>query len=85
MKSVGSNSLRLKYQGFSPSGCQDIGIRKFMFVAKTQFLSKTPKAVDNYNLIQRLNSQSNKHIKYVIMLEFFSCRCTLVKEHLEKY
>ena len=40
MNSVRSNSLSLKYQGFSPSGCQDIGIRKFEFVAKTQFLYK---------------------------------------------
>ena len=33
-----SNSLSLKYQGFPPLGCQDIRIRKFEFVAKTQFL-----------------------------------------------
>ena len=38
MNSVRSNSLSLKYQEFPPSGCQDIGIRKFDFVAKTQFL-----------------------------------------------
>ena len=31
--SVRSNNLRLK-----PSGCRDIGIRIFKFVAKTQFL-----------------------------------------------
>ena len=28
----------LKYQRFTLSGCRDIGIRKFEFVAKTQFL-----------------------------------------------
>jgi len=28
----------LKYQRFKPSGCKDIGIRRFEFVAKTQFL-----------------------------------------------
>ena len=39
MNYVRSNSLSLKYQGFPPSDCQDIGIRKFEFVAKTQFLS----------------------------------------------
>ena len=38
MNSVRSNSLSLKYQGFSPSGCQDIITRKFEFVSKTQFL-----------------------------------------------
>jgi len=31
----------LKYQGFTPLGCQDIRIRKFEFVAKTQFLYQT--------------------------------------------
>ena len=33
-----SNSLSLKYQRFTPSGCKDIGIRKFEFVAKTHFI-----------------------------------------------
>ena len=33
-----SNSLSLKYQRFTPSGCKDIGVRKYKFVAKTQFL-----------------------------------------------
>ena len=28
----------MKYQRFAPSGCKDIGIRRFEFVAKTQFL-----------------------------------------------
>ena len=36
-----SNSLSLKYQRSTPSGCKDIGVRKFKFVAKTQFLSTT--------------------------------------------
>ena len=34
MNSV-SNSLGLKYQRFARSGCTDIGITKFEFVAKT--------------------------------------------------
>ena len=34
------NNLSLKYQRFKPSGCYDNGIRKFEFVAKTQFLSR---------------------------------------------
>ena len=33
-----SNSLNLKYQKFTPSVCKDIWVRKFKFVAKTQFL-----------------------------------------------
>ena len=41
MNYVRSNNLSLKYQRCWPSGCKDIGIRKFEFVAKTQFLSKT--------------------------------------------
>ena len=32
------NNLSLKHQRFTPSGCQDIGIQKFEFVAKTQLL-----------------------------------------------
>ena len=39
MASVRLNSPSLKYQRFPPLGCQDIRIRKFEFVAKTQFLS----------------------------------------------
>ena len=38
MISVRSNNLILKYQGFTPSGCKDIGLRTFKFVANTQFL-----------------------------------------------
>ena len=38
MNYVRSNSLSLKYQGFPLSDCQDIGIKEFEFVAKTQFL-----------------------------------------------
>ena len=33
-----SYNLSLKYQRFTPSGCKGIGIRKFRFVAITQFL-----------------------------------------------
>ena len=38
MNSVRSNYLSLKYPSYTLSGCKDIGIRKFKFVAKTQFL-----------------------------------------------
>ena len=40
MNFVRSNYLSLKYQSYTPSGCKDIGIRKFEFVAITQFLLK---------------------------------------------
>ena len=36
LNSVKSNNLSLKYQRITTSGCRDIGIRKFEFVA--QFL-----------------------------------------------
>ena len=36
--SVRSNNLSLKYQKFSWLGMKDIGLRKFEFVAKSQFL-----------------------------------------------
>ena len=39
MNYVRSNNLSLKYHKFTSSGCKDIGIRKFEFVAKTQFLT----------------------------------------------
>ena len=44
MNSVRSSILILKYHQFTPSGCKDIGIRKFEFMTKTQFLllSKRP-------------------------------------------
>ena len=37
MNYVRLNNPSLKYQRFTPSGCRDIGNRKFEFVAKTQF------------------------------------------------
>ena len=36
--SVTINNLSLKFQKFKPAGCEDKGIKKFEFVAKTQFL-----------------------------------------------
>ena len=42
MTSVKSNNQSLKYQRFTSLGCRYIGIRKFGFVAKTQFLPKIP-------------------------------------------
>ena len=34
-----NNNLSLKYKNFQALGCKDVGIGKFKFVAKTQFLS----------------------------------------------
>ena len=34
---VRSDTLSLKYQRCTPSGCKDVEIRTFEFVAKTQF------------------------------------------------
>ena len=38
MNALSSNKLSLKYQNVTSSGCENIGIRKFEFVAKTQLL-----------------------------------------------
>ena len=40
MNSIRSNNLSLKYQRFTPSGCTNIGIRKFEFVAKFNFFKQ---------------------------------------------
>ena len=39
MNSARSNSLNMKYQRFKQPRWKDIGIKKFEFVPKTQFLS----------------------------------------------
>ena len=38
MTSATLNNISLKYQRFTSFGCRYIGIRKLVFVAKTQFL-----------------------------------------------
>ena len=38
MNYVSSNNIGLKYQSRTPSGCIDIGVNKFEFVAKTRVL-----------------------------------------------
>jgi len=40
MNCVCSSDLSLKYKRFTPLGWQDISIRKFEFVTKTQLLSE---------------------------------------------
>ena len=39
MNSVSMNNLSFKYQRFTPSGCKNIGIRKFEFATKFEFLT----------------------------------------------
>ena len=46
MNSVKLNNLSLKYQRFTPSGCKDVGTRKFEFVTKTQILYGDIKILD---------------------------------------
>ena len=43
MNCVSSSDLSLKYKRFSLLDCQDIRIRKFELVTKTQFLSQVSK------------------------------------------
>ena len=57
MNSVGSNRLTLKYQRFTPSGCNDLGFRKFEIVSKIPFeperryLKKIPKPQKNVSFL----------------------------------
>ena len=48
MYSVTSNKLNLKYKRFTQPGCNDIGIRQFEFVAKTQILNKTSAIIEAF-------------------------------------
>ena len=58
MNSVRSNNVSLKYQRPTLSGCKDIGIGKFEFVAKTQFLfgSKFLKKFQNFESYMALQN-----------------------------
>ena len=60
MNSVKWNNLRLKYHRFTPSGCKDIRIRKFEFVAKIQFLYIV--------VIEKLNQRQKKRYMYHVCL-----------------
>ena len=55
MNSVRLNNLSLKYQSFTTLGCKDIGIRKFEFGAKTQFLYKLRPKVAGNQIMQYRN------------------------------
>ena len=73
--------LSLKYQKFSASGCNDIWIRKFEFVAKAQFLYSL-KLLKLWNLkchhLYHLGSIKNKNKTFLfdyIYLSSFMCSC----------
>ena len=66
MNSFRSNSLSLKYQGFPPSGCQDIRIRKLEFVAKNQFLFTLTRLLGRFVPMFYLNCE---HVLYVYIVK----------------
>ena len=76
MDLVRSDDLSLKYQRCTSSGCKDIDIRKFEFVAKTQFLYELHAVADLkilYSVIElnsRVSSLGSSHL----------CRCMYIKK-----
>ena len=52
MISVELNNLSLKFQRLTPTGCKDIGIRIFKFVANTQILLKSIKEIESLPQVQ---------------------------------
>ena len=79
MNYVRSNSLSLKYQGLPPSGCQDIGINKFEFVAKTQFLycSKIMPGKNMFNWVIFLLICSQVILNFTIFYETLKKKVSL--------
>ena len=61
MNSVRSTNLSLNYQKFTPSGCKDIGLRKYEFVAKTRFFLFKSVSINNYNFSLKSISA---HVEY---------------------
>ena len=60
----------MKYQRFAPSGCKDIGIRRFEFLAKTQFLSDKK---NDFNSAEKGEQDRAKHLTHsLIQSHFFS-------------
>ena len=55
---LGSNNKSSKYQRFTPSGCRDIGVRKFQFVTKTHFLFFSA-----FFLHEKLKQKLKKHFE----------------------
>ena len=50
MNSARYKNLSLKYLRLKPKGCKEIEIRKFEFVAKTQFILRTLLTISTWNL-----------------------------------
>ena len=72
MISVISKSLSLKYQKFAQSDCNDIGIRNFEFVTKTQFLY--------YALVSSFKFETKELTKYwSIFAAYVMDPCILLK------
>ena len=66
----------LKCQRFTPSGCEHIAIKKFEFVAKTEFLcDKKEILIKSFFFICNMQSDSVKNIKdYSKLLQQLSQR-----------
>ena len=72
MSSVRSNYLSLKYQRCTPSCCKNIGIRKFQFVATTQYvLDKISRLWKKLNLLM-LKTKGKVFCKYFNIFSIIS-------------
>ena len=80
INSVRSNSLSLKYQRFTPSGCKDIRVSKCKFVAKTQFLWSNPLSSYNEQIYLYIYERMQLHYKdifrfFIIKISSFTFSC----------
>jgi len=74
MNSVSSNNKSFKYQSFELSSCKVIGIGKFEFVAKTQFLCQYINVrINNFVFIIIWNFLFPWNL-FVNFYKFFKCR-----------
>ena len=78
MNSVSSKCLSLKYQGFTPSGCKDIGIRRLQVVSNTQFVYLFYFSGEKYRLIIIA-------MLFTIVLLFSLCRFTINPSIIPKF
>ena len=56
------NNLSLKFQKFNPTGCEDIGIQKIQFVAKTQFLLNQTKNIFVVQTFSWIKLEANSRV-----------------------
>ena len=74
-------NLNLKYQKFTPSGCKGIGILKFEFVAKTQYLyldgycdkNQKNKSVEKGHFVRNFKLNVRNFKQYVRIFEEIVC------------